>query len=254
MNWQDSDSSAAKSVKSVFPSAQIMYCAGHVGRAHSNQLNELKGKKAFTKPFIDKYIQAHPSVASVTCCCARGKHRTGCGCITEGFIRNARISHFLICIQADRDPNIYTQRMRELGKYHAWGIHSWDGGQCSFHPSVTCSCGRCDDAENLQCVGKPYESKFILSCELHALGYEIECERRALNAKSVIHPIMGKGHSNLCEAAFSILPRFRAKNLAPHRLSYITLTNWGVIMSCVDSTDTSPYVSLFNHADGSANT
>ena len=30
VNWQDSDSSAAKSVKSIFPSAQIMYCAGHV--------------------------------------------------------------------------------------------------------------------------------------------------------------------------------------------------------------------------------
>ena len=41
VNWQDSDSSAAKSVKSIFPSIQIMYCAGHVGRAHSNQLNDL---------------------------------------------------------------------------------------------------------------------------------------------------------------------------------------------------------------------
>ena len=88
-------------------------------------------------------------------------------------------------------------------------------------------------------MGKPYESK-------HALGHEVDCEQRALNAKSAIHPIMGKGHSNLCEAAFSILPRFCAKNHALHRLSYITLTNWGVIMSCVDSTDTSPYVSLFN--------
>ena len=42
VNWQDSDSSATKSVKNVFPSAQIMYCAGHVGRAHSYQLNYLK--------------------------------------------------------------------------------------------------------------------------------------------------------------------------------------------------------------------
>lgn len=114
-----------------------------------------------------------------------------------------------------------------------------------------CSCGGCDDAENLRCVGKPYESKFVLSCELHALGYEIECERRASDADSVIHLEMGRGHSNLCEAAFSILPRFRAKNLALHRLSlhrlsYITLTNWGLIMSCVDSTDDSPYVSLFS--------
>ena len=69
------------------------------------------------------------------------------------------------------------------------------------------------------------------------IGYEIECERRATDAQSVIHPGMGRRHSNLCEAAFSILPQFRAKNLALHRLSYITLTNWRLIMSCVDSTD-----------------
>ena len=138
------------------------------------------------------------------------------------------------------------QRMRELGKYHARGIHSWDGGQCSFHPSVVCSCGGCDDGDDLQCVGKPYESKFVLSCELHSLGYEIECEQRALNAESVIHTVMGRGHSNLCEAAFNILPRFHAKSLALHRLSYITLTNWGLIMSCVEKSDISPYVSLFS--------
>ena len=260
VNWQDSDSSAAKSVKSVFPSVQIMYCAGHVERAHSNQLNDLKVKKTFTKAYMDKYKKQHPTVTSVACCCAKGKHRSGCGCgcITEGFIRNVRISHFLVCIQADKDPGIYAQRMREIGKYHARGIHTWDGGQCSFHPSVMCSCGGCNDVENLRCVGKPYESKFVLSCELHALGYEIECERRASEAESVIHPVMGRGHSNLCEAAFSILPRFRAKNLALHRLSYITLTNWGLIMSCVDSTDDSPFVSLFSQMglpilDGMAN-
>ena len=219
VNWQDSDSSSVKSVTSVFPSAQVMYCAGHVGRAHSNQLNDLKGKKVFTKTFIDKYIQVHPTVSTVTCCCAKGKHKAGCGCITEGFIRNARICHFLVCIQSEKDPNIYAQRMRELGRYHARGIHSWEGGQRSFHPSVICSCGQCDDVDNLCCVGKPYESKYVLSCELHSLGYEIECERRASMAESVIHSVMGRGHSNLCEAAFNVLPRFRAKNLALHRLS-----------------------------------
>ena len=97
------------------------------------------------------------------------------------------VSYILVCIQAGNDPNINAQHMRELGKYHARGIHSWNGGQCSFQPSVICSCGRCDDVDNLQCVGKPYKSKFALSCELHSLGYEIECERRTLNAESVIH-------------------------------------------------------------------
>ena len=60
----------------------------------------------------------------------------------------------------------------------AGGIHQWNGGKCSFHPSIVCSCGNCDDDDNLQHEGKPYESKFVLSGELHSLSYEIECEVR----------------------------------------------------------------------------
>ena len=56
--------------------------------------------------------------------------------------------------------------------------------------------------------------------------------------------VMGRGHSNHCEAAFNILPRFRAKSFPLHRLSYITLMNWGLRMSCVAKRDISPYVSL----------
>jgi len=59
---------------------------------------------------------------------------------------------------------------------------------------------------------------------------------------------MGRGHSNLCEAAFNYLPRFCAKSLAQHRLSYIIVTNWG-LMSCVDKSDITPYVSLFTRCD-----
>ena len=243
MNWQDSDSSSAKAITTVYPLVSIMYCSGHVGRAHAHQLVNLKAKKAFTKTYKDNHRAKHPSVDSVTCCCANSKHRAGCGCITEDFIRSARVNHFLVCIQSGKDAQLYATRMRELGKYHARGIHQWEGGKCSFHLSTVCSCGNCDDEDNLLCEGKPYESRFTLSCELHSLGYEVECEKRASNAGSVIHPIMGRGHSNLCEAAFNVLPRFRSKSLAIHRLSYITLSNWGLIMSC--SPDTSPYVSLF---------
>ena len=243
VNWQDSDSSSAKAITTVYPLVSIMYCSGHVGRAHAHQLVDLKAKKAFTKTYKDNHRAKHPSVDSVTCCCANSKHRAGCGCITEDFIRSARVNHFLVCIQSGKDAQLYATRIRELGKYHARGIHQWEGGKCSFHPSTVCSCGNCDDEDNLLCEGKPYESRFTLSCELHSLGYEVECEKRASNAGSVIHPIMGRGHSNLCEAAFNVLPRFRSKSLAIHCLSYITLSNWGLIMSC--SPDTSPYVSLF---------
>ena len=128
----------------------------------------------------------HPTVPSVTCCCAKGKHRIGCSCLTEGFTMNARISHFLVCIQSEKNHTAYMQWMRELGKYHARGIHSWSDGQCSFHPSVVCSCGNCKDDDNLQCTGKAYESKNILSSELHALEYEIECENRASSSRCFI--------------------------------------------------------------------
>ena len=51
VNWQDGDSSSAKSILTSFPSAQIMHCAGYVGCAHSHQLNDLKTKKTFIKAF-----------------------------------------------------------------------------------------------------------------------------------------------------------------------------------------------------------
>ena len=44
------------------------------------------------------------------------------------------------------------------------------------------------------------------------MAYRLECEHRAADAKSVIHPTMGRGHSNFCEAHFTVLPDFRAKD------------------------------------------
>ena len=52
-------------------------------------------------------------------------------------------------------------------------------------------------------------------------------------ASSVIHDKLGEGHSHLCEAAFNVLPRFHAKTLVLHRLTYMTLTNWGLVISCL---------------------
>ena len=34
VQWQDAHSSSAKSVREVYPDAQIMICGGHAGRAH----------------------------------------------------------------------------------------------------------------------------------------------------------------------------------------------------------------------------
>lgn len=61
---------------------------------------------------------------------------------------------------------------------------------------------------------------------------------------------MGRGHSNLCEAAFTVLPYYRSKNLALHRLTYMTLTNLGLIMSCLSflittyGADFNPYIKV----------
>ena len=48
IHWQDADSSSAKSVREVYPNAQIMICGGHAGRAHRNILE--KRQKDNTNP------------------------------------------------------------------------------------------------------------------------------------------------------------------------------------------------------------
>ena len=62
-----------------------MLCAGHVGWAHLHQLNDLKSKKVFTKAFKDKK-KKYPAITYVVCCCAQGKHRMGCGCLTDDLL------------------------------------------------------------------------------------------------------------------------------------------------------------------------
>ena len=49
VNWQDNDSSAAKSAAHAFPSAQVMFCAGHVGRAHTHRLMDIKQRSLLLK-------------------------------------------------------------------------------------------------------------------------------------------------------------------------------------------------------------
>ena len=37
IHWQDADSSSAKAVREIFPSAEIMLCGGHADRAHKEE-------------------------------------------------------------------------------------------------------------------------------------------------------------------------------------------------------------------------
>ena len=95
------------------------------------------------------------------------------------------------------------------------------------------TCKQCDEDDELTCDGKLYVTKSPLTCPLHALAYEIECDERASHAHDhdLIHPILGRGHSNVPEASHNVLDRFRSKNLHLHRLHYITSTNLGLCQS-----------------------
>ena len=51
--------------------------------------------------------------------------------------------------------------MRELGKYHARENHQWNGGKCSFHPSIVCSCGNYDDDDTSNVKASPMRASLF---------------------------------------------------------------------------------------------
>ena len=233
VNWQDQDFSSDKSFHSVFgpeTSARVMKCGGHVGRAHGNRLKEMKSKKEFTSDF-KKNRHNFPQVDTVTCNCKGKRHSRGCGCLTDTFIETAKRNLFCAISQCRNSAHLFEERMRNLGKYHARGIHEWEDGHCDFHPLRVCSCGECPDGEEFTCVGKAYTSTYHLTCDLHSLAYEIECNHRADQASEIIDPDLGRGHSNLCESTFGVVTKFRPKDTNLHRMHYQTSTNLGLIQS-----------------------
>ncbi|XP_028519383.1 uncharacterized protein LOC114576601 [Exaiptasia diaphana] len=58
------------------------------------------------------------------------------------------------------------------------------------------TCSDLDDDPILNCSGKPFKTRNVLSCELHSLLYEIECFRVAQKAHDIVHDEMGRGHSS----------------------------------------------------------
>ena len=234
VNWQDQDSSSEKSFRSVYgpeTSARVMKCGGHVGRAHGHALKELKTKKQFSEDYKRKNRANFPQVDNVACCCVGKRHSKKCGCLSDSFIESAKRNLFCAISQAGNSASVFAERMQCLGKYHVRGVHQWEDGQCDFHPLLVCSCGECVIGEELSCEGKIYESKNHLDCDLHALGYEIECAYRASLASEIIDPVLGPGHSNLCEATFAAVAKFCPKDVNLHRLHYQTSTNLGLIQS-----------------------
>lgn len=88
-----------------------------------------------------------------------------------------------------------------------------------------------DEDPQLKCAGKPYVARHVLRCKLHALLYEIECNRISNKAKAVVHEEMGRGHSSLPESKFNVLTRFRSKSVNLHQLHYEFITNIGLCQS-----------------------
>ena len=136
-----------------------MLCSGHVVRAHVNKLKKMAGIKTFTKRYKNKHKETFPDVETVECCCAGGKHKKRCGCLSDKFIRQARIN-FCCLVHSDNDPDSFEKKLCSLGKYHARNIHQWDGGSCDFHRLRTCICKQCDDDE-LTCDGATKRSTHL---------------------------------------------------------------------------------------------
>ena len=246
VNWQDADSSSALGFRYSFPNeleSKVMLCGGHVGRAHGKKLQELQAKSTVTAQFIALYKEQFPNISLVKCWQKKHrfvskKYKPACGCIRPGFIQSAKRNHYCALVQAGNDAEKYRATMLTLGKYHSRDIHSWEGGSCTFHPLVKCSCKKCDVDENgfcpdMKCSGEPYHSAHILKCDFHGLLYEIECAQRAKDAEKVIDPNLGKGHSNLPESSFSVLTKFRAKDINLHQTHYQASTNLGLLQSCM---------------------
>ena len=233
INWQDQDSSSEKSFCAVYTSetsSRVMKCGGHVGRAHAKALKDLKPKKEFDTGYIAKHKEEFPDVEKVVCCCKGKRHSAKCGCLSDAFIESARRNLFCAITQCGNNATTFDERMRDLGRYHARGIHKWDGGQCDFHPLLVCSCGKCEK-DDMKCPGKEDQSAHVLTCPLHALAYEIECNHRADHAREIIDPELGRGHSNACEATFTVFPKFRPKDIGLQRLHYQASTNLALILS-----------------------
>lgn len=189
----------------------VFKVGGHVGRAHTNNLQEAAKLKQFSETVKQQRREQFSEVDTAKCQCKC--HSQTCGYLSEQFIKGALINHFC-CLQQCTNPAEYAQRMRALGEFHSKDIHKWKKGECGFHDLIICSCGHCEEDGELKCEGKQYSTKHKLPCSYHHLAYRIEWEWRAEDARAVIHPEMGKGHSNLMKLIslffLSFMPRTRA--------------------------------------------
>ena len=117
---------------------------GHVGRAHANSLKEL-AKKEFSSDIKTKYTNKFLQVMSAKC--QHTRHRAGCGCMSDSFIKGARINHFR-CLQQCQNPTEYFTGLRNLSNDHVRDINALEDGNFDLHPSKMCRSNICDGDED----------------------------------------------------------------------------------------------------------
>lgn len=231
-HWQDGDSTSANALKEKFPNTKTYYCSGHIARNHESHLKRLKPIKCSLK-------KGDHDVAPCVCI-GKKKHAPKCGCISDGFIKRARKNLLQILNHVGNDVKMFREEVISLSKHHARGEHEWTEvgptgavvhKHCQFHSLIVCDCKKKCQTDKLECSGQPYQSKHVLKCPYHARAYEEECELLASKAEEIVHPIIGKGTTNIIETSHSVLTRYRAKDLNLQKLHYITSTNIGLLQS-----------------------
>ena len=65
VNWQDSDASSAKCIKTIFPNAQVMICGGHAGKNHLKTLDSYLKLMNAPKRFIKQHETEFPTISRV---------------------------------------------------------------------------------------------------------------------------------------------------------------------------------------------
>ena len=213
----------AKSFHKHYPDehrSRVMQCGGHVAKNFQQQLEKAQKRKSVAPSMQKQFEKRSIETKHKNCCCTRN-HKQACGCLTPAFVKKARINFHSSLVNAGTSPEAFSRIMKEVGSYHCRDVHEWEnGGHCSFHKLRLCTCEKCGDGEVL-CEGKPYHTKVPLTCEYHQLEFELECHKRADMAEALIHPVLGKGHTNLPESSHSILIRFRTKDVALGRLKLL---------------------------------
>ena len=146
-----------------------MICGGHAARAHTKQLQKYAGYKSPHKAIIDVWGKHFPDLTTKCKCSGRThKNKPPCGCLTEAFIRYARLNFFSAYADAAKDPDVFRKNLLSLSLHHVKDEHVWYGEEdietCPFHPQELCGCGKCETEEPLHCTQRRrYMSSMVLS-------------------------------------------------------------------------------------------